>query len=60
MIGKSTDNPFDESCQVAVIVNNVRPYQPATANGSTSQASDYSRWFFILSPKYTSIEEGIN
>jgi hypothetical protein len=41
-------------------VNNVRPYQPATANGSTGQASDYSRWFFILSPNYTSIEEGIN
>lgn len=56
--GKSTDNPFDEICQVSVIVNSVRPYQPATANGS--QASDYSRWFFILSPNYTSIKEGIN
>lgn len=58
--GKSTDNPFDEICQVSVIVNSVRPYQPATANGSIGQASDYSRWFFILNPNYTSIKEGIN
>ena len=58
--GKSTDNPFDEICQVSVIVNSVRPYQPATANGSIGQASDYSKWFFILSPNYTSIKEGIN
>jgi RTX calcium-binding nonapeptide repeat (4 copies) len=58
--GKSTDNPFDEICQVSIIVNSVRPYQPATANGSIGQASDYSKWFFILSPNYTSIKEGIN
>lgn len=58
--GKSTDNPFDEICQVSVIVNSVRPYQSATANGSIGQASDYSKWFFILSPNYTSIKEGIN
>jgi hypothetical protein len=58
--GKSTDNPFDEICHVSVIVNSVRPYQPATANGSIGQASDYSKWFFILSPNYTSIKEGIN
>ena len=58
--GKSTDNPFDEICQVSVIVNSVRPYQPATANGSIGQASDYSKWFFILNPNYTSIKEGIN
>jgi RTX calcium-binding nonapeptide repeat (4 copies) len=58
--GKSTDDPFDENCEVSVIVNNVRPYQPATANGSTGQAIDYSRWFFILSNNYTSIKEGVN
>ncbi len=58
--GKSTDNPFDEICQVSVIVNSIRPYQLATANGSIGQASDYSKWFFILSPNYTSIKEGIN
>lgn len=43
--GKSTDNPFDEICQVSVIVNSVKPYQPATANGSIGQASDYSKCF---------------
>jgi RTX calcium-binding nonapeptide repeat (4 copies) len=58
--GKSTDDPFDENCEVSVIVNNVRPYQPATANGSTGQAIDYSQWFFILSNNYTSIKEGVN
>jgi hypothetical protein len=58
--GKSKDNPYDDNCQVSVIVNDVRPYQPATANGSTGQASDYSRWFFMLGPNYTSIKEGIN
>jgi hypothetical protein len=58
--GKSTDDPFDENCEVSVIVNNVRPYQPATANGSIGQAIDYSRWFFILSNNYTSIKEGVN
>ena len=58
--GKSTDDPFDENCEVSVIVNNVRPYQPATANGTTGQASDYSRWFFISSHDYTSIKKGVN
>lgn len=58
--GKSTDDPFDENCEVSVIANNVRPYQPATANGSTGQATDYSRWFFVLSHNYTSIKEGVN
>ena len=60
IIGKSTDNPAADDCQVAVIVNNVKPYQPATANGSTGAPSDYSRWFFILSSNYTSIKEGVN
>jgi hemolysin type calcium-binding protein len=58
--GKSTDNPAADDCQVAVIVNNVKPYQPATANGSTGAPSDYSRWFFVLSSNYTSIKEGVN
>src|SRR5918995_5811092 len=58
--GKSTDNPAADDCQVAVIVNNVKPYQPAIANGSTGAPSDYSRWFFILSSNYTSIKEGVN
>ena len=60
IIGKSTDNPTADDCQVAVIVNNIKPYQPATANGSTGAPSDYSRWFFVLSSNYTSIKEGVN
>jgi hypothetical protein len=58
--GKSTDNSAADDCQVAVIVNNVKPYQPATANGSTGAPSDYSRWYFVLGSKYTSIKEGVN
>lgn len=58
--GKSTDNPATDDCQVAVIVNNVRPYQPAIANGSTGAPSDYSRWYFVLGSNYTSIKEGVN
>src|ERR671919_516745 len=58
--GKSTDNPAADDCQVAVIVNNVKPYQPATANGSTGAPSDYSRWYFVLGSNYTSIKEGVN
>src|SRR5919109_1912030 len=58
--GKSTDNPAADDCQVAVIINNVKPYQTATANGSTGVPSDYSRWYFMLGSNYTSIKEGVN
>ncbi len=58
--GKSTDNPTVDDCQVSVIVNGIKPHQPATANGSTGAKSDYSKWFFILGSNYTSIKEGTN
>jgi hypothetical protein len=58
--GKSTDNPTAEDCQVSVIVNGIRPYQPAAANGGTGAKSDYSIWSFMLDSNYTSIEEGTN
>ena len=57
--GKSTDEPTSNDCQVSVIVNSIKPYQPATANG-TIEKNDYSRWFFVLSSNYTSIKEGVN
>jgi hypothetical protein len=57
--GKSTDDPTDD-CHVSVIVNGIKPYQPATANGSTGAKSDYSKWLFILGSNYTSIKEGTN
>jgi hypothetical protein len=58
--GKSTDNPTADDCQVSVIVNDVKPYQPATANGNIGAKNDYSKWFFILGSNYTSINEGTN
>jgi hypothetical protein len=58
--GKSTDNPTADDCQVSVIVNDVKPYQPATANGNIGEKNDYSNWFFDLGSNYTSINEGTN
>jgi hypothetical protein len=58
--GKSTAKPTAADCQVSVIVNGLKPYQPATANGTTWENNDYSRWFFILNPNYTTIKEGVN
>ena len=36
-------------CQVFVIANSVKPYQPATATGPGG-AADYSKWNFVLPP----------
>jgi hypothetical protein len=47
------------NCQVSVIVNNVKPYQNATAAG-TGGAADYSKWNFVLTSKYTTIKPGDN
>lgn len=46
-------------CQVDVIVNDAWPYQKATGTGPGGQ-TDYSKWNFTLSPKYTTIKEGLN
>jgi PKD domain len=56
--GTSTHNTTS-NCQVSVIVNNVKPYQNATAIGSGGN-NDYSKWNFNLAPKYTTIKEGTN
>ena len=56
--GTSTHNTTSD-CQVSVIVNNVKPYQNATAIGSGGN-NDYSKWNFNLAPKYTTIKEGTN
>ena len=56
--GTSMDNATS-SCQVSVIVNNVKPYQNATAEG-TGGAADYSKWNFALTSKYTTIKQGEN
>jgi hypothetical protein len=56
--GMSTDDAVAD-CQVSVIVNNVKPYQPVVAN-STSGINDYSAWKFLLNSSYASIKEGPN
>lgn len=54
----SSDNN-QKNCSVSVIVNNLRPYQPAIAKGSAGM-NDYSQWEFGLRPNYTQIIEGEN
>jgi len=56
--GTSTDDALTE-CQVSVIVNNIKPYQPTVANSSGGK-DDYSRWNFLLNSGYASINEGPN
>jgi hypothetical protein len=56
--GTSSDNATSD-CHVSVIVNSIKPYQPALASGPGG-ANDYSKWSFTLSPKYTAIKEGEN
>jgi hypothetical protein len=56
--GHSRDNATT-SCYVSVIVNNVKPYQNATAL-APSGAADYSKWNFVLTSNYTTIKEGAN
>ncbi len=47
------------SCHVSVIVNGIKPYQNATGSGPKGP-NDYSKWTFLLVPKYTSIKQGTN
>jgi len=49
----------NSSCFVSVIVNGIKPYQNATAVGPKG-SSDYSKWQFTLTPKYTSTMDGPN
>jgi hypothetical protein len=57
--GTSIDNATSNDCKVSVIVNKVRPYQPATAAGPGG-ATDYSKWKFDITSKYTTIKQGDN
>jgi hypothetical protein len=58
ILGTSSDN-VTSYCQVLVIVNGVKPYQPATGTGHGG-ASDYSTWNYVLTSKYTTIKPGPN
>jgi hypothetical protein len=60
--GTSIDNTTAK-CEVSVIVNNVKPYQPAISTvgpGRTGAAADYSKWKFDITSKYTTINPGEN
>jgi hypothetical protein len=49
-----------ENCYVSLIINNIKPYQNATASGPNG-INDYSKWNFALLPdKYNPIKEGQN
>lgn len=56
--GTSSDDT-SSTCQVSVIANDVKPYQPAIATGSGGPA-DYSDWKFTITSNYTTIKEGEN
>src|SRR5919197_2078560 len=56
--GTSIDNATS-NCHVNVIVNDVKPYQNASATGP-SGPNDYSKWNFVLTSKYTTIKPGPN
>jgi len=47
------------SCQVSLIVDDVKPYQKTQPTGHNSTA-DYSSWKYDLTSQYTAIKEGTN
>jgi len=53
-----TNNNSNNRCHISIIVNNIRPYQDATADGPNG-ANDYSRWHLTVSPA-SAIKEGEN
>jgi hypothetical protein len=60
--GTSIDNTTSK-CEVSVIVNNVKPYQPAISTvgpDRTGGAADYSKWKFDITSKCTTIKAGEN
>src|SRR5712691_10941233 len=56
--GTSADNTTS-GCKVSVIVNGVKPYRTAFADGD-ARYKDYSKWNYTLTPAYTSIKQGQN
>ena len=56
--GVSSSNSTNH-CTVSIIINGVRPYQQATSTGIKGPM-DYSRWTFTATPKYSTVQEGIN
>src|SRR5215216_4705547 len=56
-ISGTSNDDLAKDCRVSVIVNDIRPYQPAKATGPDG-ANDYSKWNFLLTSNYASIKEG--
>jgi hypothetical protein len=57
--GTAARNIALSHCQVSIIANGIKPYQPAIGSGH-SGAADYSKWNFVLSSKYATIKQGPN
>ena len=53
------NNRDGNRCYVSVIVNNIKPYQNATADGPNG-VNDYSKWYYTLSTKFAAIKDGQN
>ncbi len=58
IFGTSTDNETTD-CQVQVDVNDIKPFQNATATGPMMK-NDYSTWIFSYTQDYHLIGEGAN
>ena len=58
IFGISTDNETTD-CQVQVDVNDIKPFQNATATGPMKE-NDYSTWIFSYTQNYRLIREGVN
>ncbi|MDQ3868243.1 MAG: hypothetical protein M3250_01645 [Thermoproteota archaeon] len=58
IFGTSTDNETTD-CQVQVDVNDIKPFQNATATGPMMK-NDYSTWIFSYTKDYHLIGEGAN
>ena len=56
--GTATDDA-NSPCDVSILINDVRPYQPTTPQG-TSGKDDYSNWQFLITPEYAPIKQGAN
>lgn len=57
--GIAVVNRTSNDCQVAIILNGIKPYQKAVPTGHGGP-NDYSRWNYSLTPGYTLIKQGQN
>ena len=56
--GVSTDNATTD-CQVSVDINDVKPYQNASATGPEGEG-DFSNWTYTFTSNYSLVINGIN